>query len=50
MSFPDGSYYIGNFLKGKFHGKGVFFDKNSGLRLEGFYQNGHLVVENTERI
>ncbi|MBP6002812.1 MAG: hypothetical protein KA746_05210 [Pyrinomonadaceae bacterium] len=39
-TFPNGSYYIGGFLKDKQHGTGKQFNKLTGITIEGIWQDG----------
>lgn len=36
---PDGEYH-GNFLRGKKHGKGIYFHQQTNVKYEGEYRNG----------
>ncbi|MBK6587100.1 MAG: hypothetical protein IPG22_02100 [Acidobacteria bacterium] len=42
-TFPNGSYYIGGFLKDKQHGTGKQFNKLTGITIEGIWTDGKFV-------
>ena len=42
MDFPNGDKYEGEWVKGKYHGKGVYIYADGG-RLEGSWENGKMV-------
>ena len=39
MRFPDGSFYEGNWSKGKYHGRGAYVTKMNA-KYDGDWQNG----------
>ena len=41
--YKNGNYYIGEWKEGKKHGKGIKFDKDGNVILEGTFNNGDFI-------